>query len=250
MTEDGDWADDEEFWTGITGVIYDEHRMERAGTDVAQLTALLGMDAPTRVLDLCCGPGRHSVQLAKLGHDVVGVDITGSYLDIGRQLAERHGVRPEFVQADGRQFVATPSVDVALCLWTSFGYFEDPADNLLMLKNARASLADGGVMMLQTRSRETLARHHPVPRVWDEKDGKLLLAETKPVDGWNRVTGRWIVVDEAGRRDYPWTAWLYAGDQLAAMFHEAGFSSVSLYGGFDGRPYDGDAKFLVVVART
>ena len=246
----GAWSDDEDFWVGVAGVIYDEDRMARAGRDVEQVLALLGVTGPARVLDLCCGPGRHTAQLAARGHDVVGVDRTGAYVGMARELAARTGVRPELVHADARDFVATPAVDVVLNLWTSFGYFPDPADNLRMLKNARASLADGGVMMLQTRSRETLLRHHPVPREWEERDGVLMLAETRVLPGWDKVTGRWVVVDADGRRDYPWTAWLYTGDRLAAMFVEAGFSSVDLHGGFDGRPYDGDAKFLVAVARA
>ena len=79
---------------------------------------------------------------------------------------------------------------MVLNLWTSFGYFPDPADNLLMLKNARASLADGGVLMLQTRSRETYLGHHPSPRTWEERDGILLLEESWVLDDWRRVAGR------------------------------------------------------------
>ena len=246
-----DWSDAEEFWVGVADVIYDDARIARADREVTEIEALLGLDRPVRVLDLACGPGRHSVQLARRGYDVVGVDRTAAYIGMAKELAASTGVSPELVQADSREFVADPPVDVVLNLWTSFGYFEDPADNLRVLRNARASLgADGGVLMLQTRSRETIARHHPVPRTWEERGGKLLLSETRVLPGWDKVTGRWIVVDDRGRRDYPWTAWLYGGPDLSALMREAGFASVELYGAFDGRPYDGDAKYLVAVART
>ena len=244
------WSDEESFWVGAAPLMYDQQRLARAAREVDEITALLGIDSPRRVLDLCCGPGRHVVELARRGHDVVGVDRTAAYVHTAREAARAAGVTPELIRSDAREYVCRPPVDVVLNLWTSFGYFPDPADNLLMLKNARASLADGGVLMLQTRSRETYLGHHPSPRTWEERDGILLLEESWVLDDWRRVAGRWVLVDAAGRRDYPWMAWLYTGDNLAELLVEAGFGSVELYGSFTGRPYDRDAKYLVAVARA
>ncbi|MEU3660270.1 class I SAM-dependent methyltransferase [Streptomyces sp. NPDC032940] len=246
---DGEWSVREQFWTGLHDFMFDEDRIHRGQREAAQIAALLSLSTPARIVDLCCGPGRHAVPLARLGHRVTGVDSTGSYLDSARARALAEGVTAEFVQADAREYRADPAADVVLNLWSSFGYFTEQADNVRLLGQAYSSLREGGAFLLHVRSRETFPARTNDGRVWLERDGMLFLEERAVVDDWRRIRGRWIVVSDGRRQDYPYTSWLYSGQEITDMLRSVGFSHVSLHGDFSGAPYDQHAKHLVAVAR-
>src|SRR5438552_18525856 len=81
------------------------------------------------VLDLCCGPGRCAIPLAKRGFAVTGVDRTKFLLGKARSLARRSHTRVEWIQADMRDFVRPEAFDLVLNLYTSFGYFDNKGDD-------------------------------------------------------------------------------------------------------------------------
>jgi hypothetical protein len=156
-------------------------------------------------------------------------------------------VKVELAHADVRDYQCYPPADLVLNLWTSFGYFEHDADNLAVLRSAYDSLRAGGRFVLQTRATETLAatltRH-----TWWERDGRLFLEEREVVDGWRRLRGRWIVVDQQGRRDFPYSGSLYSSDTIIRLLESVGFRSVDLYGDLAGGPFDISARHLVAIS--
>ncbi|MGW7074689.1 class I SAM-dependent methyltransferase [Streptomyces sp. NPDC054866] len=243
------WSTSEDFWAELQDVIFDEDRMHRGDREAVELEKLVGLDSPSRIVDMCCGPGRHAIPLARRGHHVIGVDNTRRYLDSAKELAENEGVRASFIHADARHYRSSPPADLVLNLWSSFGHFADPADNLRVLQQAYLSLRKGGLFVLHVRSRETHSARLTAERSWTERDGVLYLEERCVVDDWRRVRGRWIVVDGAERRDFPYEAWLYSGEELRAMLGQIGFKTVTLYGDFTGAPYGQQAKHLVAVAQ-
>lgn len=243
------WSTAEEFWAGLQEVIFDEERIRRGVGEAADLERLAGLDGPARILDMCCGPGRHVIPLAARNHRVTGVDTTRRYLETARKRAAEAGVSAEFVHADARHHRCDPPVDLVLNLWSSFGHFADPEDNAAVLRQAHASLRDGGALILHLRTRETYNARQTAERSWTEHGGTLYLEERRVTDDWRRVRGRWIVVDAGGRRDLPYASWLYSAEELTAMLGAAGFREVRLHGDFRGAPYDQYAKHLVAVAR-
>jgi SAM-dependent methyltransferase len=88
------------------------------GTDqeVTFLVQALGLTAGMRVLDVGCGPGRHSLALARRGFTVVGVDISETFVDLARQAAEAEGLPATFVRADARAMSFAGEFDAALSL--------------------------------------------------------------------------------------------------------------------------------------
>src|SRR5512133_405680 len=91
------WADDDAFWEAIAPILFDAKRMARAPHEIDELSRLITLGAGVRVLDLCCGPGRHAVELAHRGATVTAVDRTRAYLDAARALAATRGVAVELV---------------------------------------------------------------------------------------------------------------------------------------------------------
>src|SRR5438132_4320356 len=111
------------------------------------------------VLDLCCGPGRCAIPLAKRGFAVTGVDRTKFLLDKARSLAKRSRARVEWIQADMRDFVRPGAFDLVLNLYTSFGYFDDKAEDVQVLRNMLTNLRPGGKCVIEAAGKEYLARN-------------------------------------------------------------------------------------------
>jgi len=241
------WHDDDDFWLSMAPFMFDETSWENAPIQVEQLIALLEMASGAKVLDCPCGPGRHTLELARRGFDVTGVDRTAAYLEEARRRARAESLAPELLQADMRQFSRPEAFDVALSLFTSFGYFQDPADNELVLRNYHRSLKAGGLLLMEMSGKEVIARIYQ-RRDWHEHEGALLLEERNVASDWRRMESRWILVEDGLVREARFSHWLYSAGELGKMLTDNGFSQVEIYGDLEGAAYDHEAKRLVAVA--
>jgi SAM-dependent methyltransferase len=247
----GAWFAEDEFWTAYAPLLFDAKRWAEAPAVVDAILALSGLaDEPPAglpVLDLCCGPGRHALELSRRGYPVCGVDITAPYLEAARESAQAEGLSAEFVQADARSFSRPGAFKLALNLYTSFGYFDDPADDQAMLARLYESLAPQGILIMEMVGKETAARDFTEGE-WFERDGKLVLTEFSVQGAWEGLKNRWIIQDGAQRFDRSWVQRLYAASELRALLLRTGYSQVRVYGSFEGQAYDQAARSLVMLA--
>jgi len=214
---------------------------------VVKALALLKLEPGAAVLDLCCGPGRHSLELARRGFKVTGVDRTARFLEEARRRAEAEGLVIEFVQGDMRTFRRPEAFDAVINLFTSFGYFDDPQEDKQVLENVYTSLRPNGKLLLDTMGKEVLARIFR-ERDWFEQDGALFLEERRLLEGWSRIETRWIIVRDGEQEEFTLKLRLYSGAELRALLREIGFRRVELFGNLDGEPYDQNARRLVALA--
>ncbi|MCP4674586.1 MAG: class I SAM-dependent methyltransferase [Deltaproteobacteria bacterium] len=244
-----DWFKKEEFWSDFGPVMFNQTRLEATAVEVEQLIALVSLQRGARVLDLPCGMGRYTLELARRGMEVTAVDLTESYLDNGKEQARIDELEVEFLRADMRDFRRESTFDAAVNLFTSFGYFEDRADDQRMLDNFYYSLRPGGVLVMEMFGKEIAARVF-VERVWSEEpDGTLLLEERSLKDGWSRIENRWILVKNGVQKEYRFELRIYGAAELGMMLEQAGFCDVEFFGNLEGKPYDQQAERLVAVAR-
>jgi SAM-dependent methyltransferase len=259
MMAKAEWFNDTDFWEQYGPIIFDRKHWDEVPVVADGVTRLgrlklygAGADGqePPRALDLCCGFGRISLELARRGFSVTGVDITKSYLDTGRYDAAHENLEVEFVQEDVRSFKRPGAFDLALNLYISFGYFEDPAGDLLFAKNACESLKPGASFIIETLGKEIAVRDF-VETEWFERAGYTVLTEYEPVDSWTFLKNRWILVNNKdGRRiEKTFNQRLYAASELRLLLLDAGFSSAEIYGGWDETPYDHYAEALIAVGR-
>lgn len=242
------WHEDDEFWELMAPFMFSPDGWTAALRQVDQVISLLDLRPGDTILDLCCGPGRHSLELARRGFRVTGVDRTAAYLQRAYAQAEREGLAAEFVQADMRDFCRPYAFEAAMMMFTSFGYFEDPEENRRVLANVHHSLRTGGKLVLDTMGKEILARVFQ-ERDWSEQGDALLLQERRVVNDWSWMENRWILLRGPERREFRVSHWLYSGAEMSALLVDAGFSSVELFGDFDSTRYDHTARRLVAVAR-
>ena len=247
MIEAKTWHENDGFWEMVAPFLFGEHSWAAAPTEVDQVTALLDIQSGAAVLDLGCGPGRHSLELARRGYRVTGVDRTAVYLERARRRAEAEGLNVEFVQEDMRRFRRPDAFDAALSLFTSFGYFDTPEENQQVLVNVHASLRDGGKLVIELMGKEVLARAFQA-RDWQERNGAYFLQDRQVTDDWTRMENRWILLKGETRYEFGVSHWIYSAAELTAMLRDSGFSSVDAYGSTEGIPYDNAARRLVLVA--
>lgn len=241
------WFERDAFWADLQSKIYGPDQAQAAPAEATAAMALLGGSPPQRVLDLCCGNGRHAIALAALGYEVTAVDLSPTYLSLASASADKAGVQVEWVHADIRHFVRPNTFDTAMILWNAFGYFEDDAQDIAALEAAATSLKAGGRLIVQTHGRESTARKF-VRKDWFEIGDTLVLDQRWIEADWSRMRTRYVVLNPDGRREHMMTCRLYTPPLLRDLLGTAGFQAVQFMGALDGRPYDEQAIELVAVA--
>ena len=243
-----EWFKNEDFWRSFYGYMFSAERFAAAPDEVARILALTNCSGGN-MLDLCCGPGRHSVEFARSGFRVTGVDKSTFLLEKAREHASKAGASIEWVQEDMRNFVRPASFDLACSMFTSFGYFTDPQEDLHVLRNIHQSLKDNGVLIIETLGKELLARIWQKTMSTDLADGSWIVHRTQVRDDWTRVYSQWTLLKDGHSRDFTFEHTIYSGRELKERLLASGFKHVQLFGSLEGIPYGLDAMRLVAVAR-
>ena len=241
------WYDQDGFWETIAPMVFTSERVFSAKQEVEQIVSLLNLQPGVNICDLCCGVGRHSLELARHGLNVTGVDRTTLYLEQAKNKAKIEGLNIRFIQEDMRTFCEPNVFDVVINLLTSFGYFEDAADDRQAIENVYKSLKDDGKLLIDIIGKEVLARIFQEKR-WREENGVIVLEETKIRDNWGSIDSRWIIIRDGNRDECRFSLRLYSAEQLCELLKSCGFRQVEAYGDLSGSPYDQKAERLIVVA--
>jgi SAM-dependent methyltransferase len=231
----------------LSDKLFTEDHWIRAEDEVNSVINLLDIQQGSKILDLCCGPGRHSIELAKKDYSVIGVDRTSSYIKKAQEQARINNLEIDFITEDMRKFHRSNEFDVILNLYTSFGYFSNPDDDKLVLNNIFSSLKNGGKLLMEMMGKEILARIF-LERNWYKKGDVIYLEERKIEDGWGMISNKWILIKGNKKKEYNFCHRLYSGVELSLLLSNIGFKSIKLYGDLKGSPYDNNATRLVALA--
>jgi SAM-dependent methyltransferase len=147
-----------------------------------------------------------------------------------------------------REFVRPAAYDLALSLFTSFGYFRHPEENQHVIENIHTSLRPGGSLVMDMLGKEILARIFP-PTSAQEIPGGLLVERRQAINDWSMMHNQWILVAQGRQTTFDFEHWLYSGWELRQMLVAAGFRDIQLFGNLEGDPYGPAATRLVALAR-
>ena len=225
-----------------------DDRFEAARDEISDLIALAGTPV-SRVADLGCGPGRHAVPLAELGLAVTAIDLSEHLLARGRDYAASRQASVEWVCQDMRAFSRPASFDLVISMWTSFGYFESPEDDRLVLRQSLHNLCSGASLIIDVVGKEYVARNLQPVHLTEYDDGALLVERPLLTRDLTRYENEWILIEGDRVHRAQWQHNLYSGRELHDLFVAAGFEDVAVYGSLQGDDYDLDAERLVVVGR-
>lgn len=236
-------------WFGpVYLALYDPVLQERTPGEVDAIERLLAIRSPLQILDLACGQGRHSIELARRGYAVTGCDQSRFLLDVAVERAGQAGVTVRWVEGDTRQPPpVTGGYDIVVNLFTSFGYFADESDDLSVLRGVAGVLRPDGRVLIELINGERVIRNFE-EREWIPM-GEATVLERRRLDREHRrmEVERTIIRD--GQEEMTTHALrLYGGRELATRLREAGFDRVELHGGWDGEPFSDDSLRVVAVA--
>jgi ubiquinone/menaquinone biosynthesis C-methylase UbiE len=243
-----EWFENDDHWETLYPLLFDEKHLASGSHEAELVLRLARLTPPATILDLCCGPARHAVFLAKEGFEVTGVDRSPFLLKKALARIEASQVQIELVQADMREFVRPKRYNLILNLYKSFGYFQTRCEDLAVLRNVCASLKAGGKFVLETVNKDFLKSRNCHTR-WEQiPDGTLSIQHYQPLGNWSRIAIQWVLVvnNYAKRFDYEHN--LYSDEDLRLLLGEAGFQEVRFYGSLAGTPYNERSTNLIAVA--
>ncbi len=265
MTETSDTPWYVQFFKGDYLRIYG-HTLQQGRTDLEAQFAIHALDIRPhhRVLDLCCGQGRHSIALAKTGLNVTGVDLSGEMLAIARKNATEELVSPAsggnaegkggltLRQADMRQLPDefAGQFNAVINMFSSFGYLESEADDQQVLHEVAKALKPGGKLLMDLLNREWVIINNEEYDWYQHEDGRVVL-ERRQLNlekSVNHLTYTEILPDGTRREMSDLHMRLYTLTELAKMLAIAGLTFQNVYGGFAGEEYSVNTRRMIVLA--
>jgi CBS domain-containing protein/SAM-dependent methyltransferase len=205
---------------------------------VAFIVKTLDLPPHSRVLDLGCGSGRHSLALGERGLQVVGYDLSEPLLEVARHDGAQRWFPIAFVQGDMRTLPYQDAFDAVICYFSTFGYFSDD-DNRRVLDQVSTALKPGGKFLLDVTNRET-ALHHLAPRRWWPGEQDSLLLEEAHFDArQSRFTHLWTLIQADGSR-YPFppmSVRVYALHELIHLIADVSLRVLDVYGSENGERF-------------
>lgn len=212
---------------------------------------LLGLTGRRRVLDIPCGYGRHSIELARRGHFVTGTDLNAVHLDRAREDAEHQGVAVTFERRNMLTLAYQEEFDAVINMFYSFGFFGTDDENLGVLRNFYQALLPGGKFLMHTdvnmpRIRNGGYRAHEVRNLMG---GGRLLIDERFDDATCRIEGQWTIERGSTKSSKRYSVRVYEVPEFVQMCLDVGFATCSALGGWDGKPYSPETEEIIFVAQ-
>jgi SAM-dependent methyltransferase len=218
-------------------------------TEVRRLMEILALPVGSRILDVPCGQGRHAHLLAEAGYDVDGLDFSDKLL----ALAKRRGTGPNlrYTRGDMRRLPSRWSgrFDAVVNLFTSFGFFMDPGDDVRVIREFARVLAPGGVLVWHGGSRDGVAGRLLVRDWWTSDDGTMIAHERRfdPLSGTLHIRSTWQGPVSQGSRDH--RIRIYTATRIAELCADAGLIVEQAWDGWRPRSLSRRSTEMLLVAR-
>ncbi len=126
-------------------ILYKDRDLKEAEGFIDNLVTFLKPLPDSKILDIACGKGRHSIYLNKKGFDVTGIDLSTESIQYASQYENE---RLSFFVHDMRRVLRTNDFDYVFNLFTSFGYFEKEKDNKDVIHAAATALRKNGILVI------------------------------------------------------------------------------------------------------
>jgi SAM-dependent methyltransferase len=235
-------------YLNVYGHLFTAERAEREAVFVAKA---LDLKEGARVLDLCCGPGRHSVPLAQHGFDVTSLDLNPAYLELARRTAEAGDVSLKTVVADMREIPFQNHFDAILNMYSSFGYLESEAEDARVLESAAKASKPGGHLFLDMLNREWAVANY-IQNDWHSGEDGTLYVERRDLDlATSRMHVRFTIVGPNGarRESVGHNIRLYTLTEMTRLLERAEMRVTGVFGGFDGEAYAISTRRMILCVR-
>ncbi len=204
--------------------------------EVDLFTEFLGLDKNMVILDLACGQGRHSLELARRGfRNVNGLDRSHYLIRKAKNLSASEGLSVNFKEGDARKLPYTADTfDIVMILGNSFGYFESTEDDMKILKEVFRVLKPNGKFLIDVADGNYLRENYS-PRSWEWIDNKHFVCRERSLSSDNqRLISREVIsnIHKGVIVDQFYAERLYSRESLSEMLYRTGYKNISFIGNY------------------
>lgn len=235
--------------------IQDMSWVEDTKKEIDFLIDKLDLQGNEKILDLACGFGRHSLELARRGYDVTGIDITSEYIAYAAEQAKKECLNAKFLCMDIREVNMKEKFDVVINMADgAIGYLENDVENMKIFEVVSNALKKGGKHFMDIMNGSYAETHFPC-KLWDEGEKCLTLSAFE----WDTKSKILLY----GQVDYPYGKTLskpeikegnpirlYTIYEISQIFSKLDMSICKSYADFTGKPSsNNDIQLLVYSTR-
>ena len=230
--------------------LYQHRDEEDARWIINLLQRNISVYSKSKVLDIACGSGRHSIELARRGFDVTGFDLSEYLIGEAKKNlvnSKERDLKVKFLIKDMRKFNFKNSFDIAVNIFTSFGYFESDEENSKVFENVSNSLRKDGYFIFDFLNKNYL-ENHLVPTTRN-KHGNITVVQKRIIE--NGFVKKNIII-KAGKKEsqFEEVLKLYSLSEFKKMFSKYDLRINKLYGDYFGNKFnETESKRLIIIAQ-
>ena len=235
-----DWFDSKEYLT-----VYAHRNQVEAEKFINHILEKTGVAPGNSILDLACGAGRHSIAFAKRGYSVTAIDLSENLLRVGIREAKKQNLEINFLRRDIREIDIEAVFDLVVNIFTSFGYFENDADNFGIFETAYEHTHKDGFFVFDFLN-EHFVRKNIIPFSQEIKEDYTIKQYRSIEDG---VVVKKIVIEKADNsKTFFEKVKLFDAQILQNEIKKTGFAITELMGNYDGAPFNAEtsSRFIAI----
>jgi len=224
---------------------------------LAQAARVFGVDQSLRILDLGCGPGLYTSELARRGHTCTGIDYSPSSIRYAKETAHDENLDCSYQLADLRQVDFGMNHDLVMFVFGEFNIFR-PEHAAQLLTRAYAALKPGGMIVLEPHTFDFVEDHATNPPNWFTSEGSLFSPEDHLVleeNFWDpdlaAGTTRYYIISAVDAQVIMMSAsyQAYYQEEYLRMFVDVGFDDIQFYPSLIGKPDERLDGLMAIIAR-
>jgi D-alanine-D-alanine ligase len=229
----------DEWWKTLFNAVYLStdgdvvENSENTKSEIDIVVKTLDLKPDDKILDLCCGQGRHSLELASRGfNQLTGVDRSNYLIRLARRRAKASLLKVNFKEGDARRFsLPEQSHDCVIMMGNSFGYFEREEDDIAVLSAVKRVLKSNGKLALDLTDGDWMRGNYE-PRSWEWIDKNQFVCRERSLseDGQRLISREVVVHAERGViADQFYAERLYSKEKICAVLQEEGFQNIEIH---------------------
>lgn len=230
--------------------LYQHRDEEDARWIINLLQRSISVSTRSKALDIACGSGRHSLELARRGFDVTGFDLSKFLIKEaakGLKRSKEKDLKLKFLNKDMRHFNFDHSFDIAVNLFTSFGYFTDDEENFKVFKNVSDSLKKGGYFLFDFLNKNYLVKN--IIPYSKKKHGEVTVIQRRKIeDGFVRKNIE--IRNGIEKMSFTEVLKLYSPREFKKAFDSYDLKIIKQFGDYFGNNFDENkSQRLIILAK-
>lgn len=236
--------------------LYNHRNTKDAAKIAGLITRRLKLPKGSKVLDLACGNGRHSVYFAAKGYNVLGLDLSDYLICQAKNKLKgeysRYKNRLKFEIRDMRNITHRSEFDLVVNLFSSFGYFERDSENFKVIKSIAGSLKPKGYFFFDFLNAEYLKKNLVHSDI-SKRNHKVLL-QVREIKNNSVYKSIYIIKNNPEGKAPAVSSFtemikLYTLSDFKKVFAKNGLKILNLYGDYSGRKFEvNKSERLIILA--